>query len=98
MPTYPWECNVCDADYDVFTPMDLRDVITECPECHDCNDQHRAVSAPAVMNVAMADGTRRFDTVRKYRSLERLRKKTRDKSEQARIAVEQRQVLSKGNS
>jgi hypothetical protein len=44
------------------------------------------------MNVAMADGTRRFDNVRRYRELERA-KKYADKVDKAKLTAEQGKIF-----
>ena len=82
MPTYEYSCYGCDSDEERCVPIDDRDKQL-CLLCDEPLTRHMA--APAVMNVAMADGTRRFDNVRRYRALERAKKAERDTTQQAKL-------------
>ena len=91
MPTYEYTCAECIDVFEKFVPMEQRDG-QACPTCGDTRFVERMLAAPAVMNVAMADGTRRFDKVREYQKLERA-KKHADKESQAKMTAEQNKVL-----
>jgi putative FmdB family regulatory protein len=89
VPTYTYVCEFCGNGHEEYRKIDDRDNETVCP----CGCvMTRPVEAPAVMNVAMADGTRRFDNVRRYRELERA-KKYADKVDKAKLTAEQGKIF-----
>lgn len=58
MPTYEWTCDDCEHRWDLLVPYDRRDDAYPCPDCGTCNTTRR-FPAPAVMGVALPDGTKR---------------------------------------
>jgi putative FmdB family regulatory protein len=94
VPTYEYVCRGCDVEFERVVPMAERGD-QACPkcECKDCVD--RLPAMPAVMNVAMADGTRRFDNIRRYRALEKAKKAETDKRHQEKLTREMNRITGK---
>jgi putative FmdB family regulatory protein len=87
--TYDYGCDACGHVRDEL--VDRADVpeTLPCPECGGVSV--RRVGCLGVMNVALPDGTRRFQGIREQRVLQKAAKrafKRRDKKEQARVQQE----------
>lgn len=63
MPTYQWRCKECAEEIDILASIQNRDVPPEdpCPYCEQQKPENwtRLMGAPAVMNAALPDGSRR---------------------------------------
>lgn len=94
MPTYEYTAYCCDQDWEACVPMDERDR-QHCPVCDDDHSVIRHIAAPAVMNVAMADGTRRFDKVRQYRELEKANRYEKDKAQKESLKKQMNKLTGK---
>ena len=94
MPTYEYFSECCDVEWEACVPMDERDS-QDCPSCACGDDVKRLLAAPAVMGVAMVDGTRRFDNVRRFRALEKAKKAEKDKAHQKKLQSEINKVTGR---
>ena len=90
MPTYLYKCECWPEVLELVRQVADHDEPVYCDSC--TANMTRLFAAPAVMNTALPDGTKRFDTVRNYQRLERA-KRGADTTEKAKLSAEQRKIL-----
>ncbi len=73
--------------HEVIKPMAEYDTPERCPECKDFMWKPPYLNAPKVMNVALPDGTRRFDGVRKANDIEK-QKRSAQAEQRKKLAAE----------